>query len=283
MSVWKTLSLILSGLLILPLALAGCSSTEVSAREIANNVILAYPEVDTYRMDMDFTMTMIVDADTAQMQVDVTGNATGTVNAPAREMQYTMDMTADIPEQGEQSITQDVYISGGYLYMNTSGAGADGWNKMELSDELWESEDQLKQQVEFLEKALDITYAGEETVDGVDCYILKIKPDMAALFDWVMSQQQDLFSGVDTSQFNLAKMFKQFSIKEWVTKDNSLPVKSEIQMTMEISPQDMGAGVDETGKITLVMQAEAKYHNYNEPVTIKVPQEALNAPLVPLY
>lgn len=282
MTGWKALSLILTGLLILPLALAGCTTSEVSAREIAANVVLAYPAVDTYSMDMDFTMTMMIDTGPVQTQTEIAGDARVSIDLPAKEMKYNIDMLIKIPGQGTQNFTQNMYIYGGYMYMNISGMGVDQWTKIEFNEDLWASENQLKQQVEFLQNAMDITYMGEEIIDGVDCYILKVKPDMASIFNWGRSQLKDIFADLDSTRIDLGKMFKQISIKEWVTKDTSLPVKSEIQLTMEFNPQDVGAGADEFSSITAVMQGQAKYYGYGQPVTIELPQEALDAVLTSL-
>lgn len=280
MSIKKAWLISLTGLLVLPLALGGCA-TQVSAQEIANDVILAYPNVDTYKMDMDMTMSMNVETNTEQMKMDMNGDITASIDNSTQEMHMTMDMVASIPGKGQQNISQDMYMVNGKLYMKMSVPGVDQWMKMDISDELRASQNQLEQQVELLKNATEITKVGEEVVEGVKCYILQIKPDMASLFNWVLSQRQELSSEVDLNNVDFAKMFKSISLKEWVAKDSSLPIKAIIEVTMEILPQDMGAGDGETGKITMDLQAQVRYYDYDKPVIIELPQAALNAPSIP--
>jgi hypothetical protein len=46
---------------------------------------------------------------------------------------------------------------------------------------------------------------------------------------------------------------------------------------MEISPEDVGATAEDFEKITMDMNIEVTMHDYNQPVSIELPPEALNA------
>jgi hypothetical protein len=46
---------------------------------------------------------------------------------------------------------------------------------------------------------------------------------------------------------------------------------------MEITPEDVGATAEDFEKITMDMNIEETIHDYNQPVSVMLPPEALNA------
>ncbi|MDD5289506.1 MAG: hypothetical protein PHY28_10400, partial [Dehalococcoidales bacterium] len=214
----KVLLTILVGLLlILPAGLGGCAK-EVSAQEITDNVLLAYPKIDTFKLSMNLTMAMAIESGIEQMEMNVTGTAAGQINSADNEMQIAINMAADLSGQGSQNISEEIYVVGGQSYMKMSILGFDQWFKMDIPEVIWNQQNQLEQQVEFLRNAIEVTKLGEETVDGVNCYILQITPDLDAMLDWVKAQQQDVSPDMDLSNINLNEIFKNLSLKMWVAK-----------------------------------------------------------------
>jgi hypothetical protein len=63
---------------------------------------------------------------------------------------------------------------------------------------------------------------------------------MVALTQWVLAQQQKQ-SSLDLNKLNLAKLFKTTSIKEWIAKNSYLPMKVDMDVVLEILPEDVGA------------------------------------------
>lgn len=276
----RLLMVVLAGLLLIsPAGLCSCSQ-EVSAQEITNNVLLKYSSVDTFKMNMELNMAMDVETGDEQMELDSNMVAVSLFNNADHEMQMGMDMVASVPGQGTQKMFYEYWFveDQAYMHMKMTTLGIDQWYKMDVSENVWDSQDQLAQQIEFLKDAVEITKLGDEEIDGVATYVLQVKPDIGAIFDWFKSQQQSDSSGLDYSEFDAAKIFKDYSLKMWVAKDSSLPVKADLNITMEILPQDVGADASETGKVTINMSAQCEYYDYGEPVTIEIPQEALDAP-----
>ena len=197
----------------------------------------------------------------------------------------TGNVNIDIPGAGKQDISMGMYIVNGWMYMRIGlPQGGEQWMKMKLNNELWTAQNQLSQQIEFLKTAIEVTLLGSEKVDGVDCYVLQIKPNMEALTKWVLSQQQQQsgIGGIDLSKLDLAKLFKTISIKEWIAKDTyPPPVKAAMDVVLEMLPEDVGATAEDFEKMTMDMKGPVKYYDYNKPVTIELPQEALNAQEIP--
>jgi hypothetical protein len=65
------------------------------------------------------------------------------------------------------------------------------------------------------------------------------------------------------------------SFKQWIAEDGYLIMKSETHVVMEISPEDVGASVEEFKKISADQRAVMVFYDYNQPVSIVLPREAL--------
>lgn len=282
MFVRKVLLLTLVAILFLiPIGVGGCVK-EISAQEISNNVILKYPSVDTFKMNMNSTIAMEIVSDNQQMKSDTNAVFVGFINLAAKELQVGMDVEMSISKQGTQKAFAEYYVVNGQAYMNMkmTTLGLDQWVKMEAPETIWDSQNQLDQQIDFLQNAVEVTKLGEEKVDGVATYVLQVKPDQAEALKWFMSQQSGSL-GVDYTKTDFNKIFKDFSLKMWIAKDSSLPVKESLNITMEILPEDVGADASETGKVTINITTQVKYYDYGKPITIELPKEALDAPSSP--
>ena len=72
-------------------------------------------------------------------------------------------------------------------------------------------------------------------------------------------------------------MIKEMEFKQWIAEDSHMIMKSETHVVMEISPADVGASADEFQKITADQSAVMVFYDYNKPVSIELPAEALKA------
>lgn len=268
--------------LTLSLSLAGCAS-EVSAQTISSNAISNSAELTTAKFEMSMSMAMEVTGGSDPGKATMSANAFGSIDIINMEMQMTLNGSMNFPgSDGDISFEEAMYLTGGWLYMEVSVPGeGDYWIKEKLPDYAWTSENPLAQQVEFLQTAFQVTKLGTEKVDGVDCYIIQVTPDMGALSKWVMSQQRS--TDLDMGNIDLSKVFKSFSIKEWIARDEYLPVKAEINVSLEMRPEDMGETAEsaDMDKLTMNMSEQIKYYDYGKPVTIQLPPEAQNGEELP--
>ena len=84
--------------------------------------------------------------------------ASGQIDMTSKAMSMTMDMSADMPESGNQSYTIEMYMADGYIYMKMpSAVGTEQWIKMKLDDSLWNQQNQFDQQMNFLKSASNMT------------------------------------------------------------------------------------------------------------------------------
>ena len=268
--------------LIMSLGLAGCGGG-VSAEEITLNAISTSAELTTVKFEMSMAMDLEVTGGSDPGKFTMSGDSAGSMDLTDMEMQMSIIANMAFPgSDGDMQIEEDMYFTGGWLYMRMSMPGEDDqWIKQEISEDVWMSDNPLDQQLEFLETAFEVTKLGTEKVDGVDCYIIQVTPDMNALSNWLQSQQEN--TGLDIESMDLSKILKSYSVKEWISKDAYLPIKIDINASLEIEPQDM----DETpesanmNKMTMNVNEQVKYYDYGKPITIQLPPEAQNAEEMP--
>jgi hypothetical protein len=199
-----------------------------------------------------------------------------------KKMHLAMDTSVDIPGEGEQIMHMDNYFVDEWMYMKVSSPLMDSnWMKMRMPEGMWESSNQFEMQLQVFRGAQEVKYIGIEDIDGVSCYVVEITPGSEAI-DAMMSQMQmPETEDVDFSQVNFADMIKEMSYKVWVAEDSYLLMNNEYHMIMEILPESIGATEEDFEKIIEDVTVEIVFYDYDEPVSIAVPAEALEAPDFP--
>lgn len=210
---------------------------------------------NTYRFTMDMSMVMTMLGETITMTMD----ASGSVDEPNEKMY--MEMLLDMGELGTG--TSEVYVLNDWMYMSMQMMGMDmGWIKTPLTEELWDSQDMSGQQLELLDTFVDVQLLGTETVSGVECYKLRVVPDLDDLWDWAQMQEGMEDSGMELDP---EEVIDDFSIVVWVSKGTYHIVKTDIDMTMSL----MGS--------TTTMSMTMTLFNIDQPVYISLPAEAADA------
>jgi len=261
--------------------LTGCGGAkELTAQEVLTNAISAMEKVTSYKLDYNLAMNMDMTGAQA-MQMTMDGNGTGAMDVTNQKMQMTLDADVEIPGTGtskmNMTMTMEMYMVDGWLYtkMNIPGAGVQ-WSKVEVPD--IESQDQAAQLLFLMESAIQTNLQGSEKVNGIDCYILEVVPDLAALWEWAMSQQGSTFTGeIDLSQFDLSKIMKDVSLKYWIAKNNYQIIKTDTGMTMDVDAESLGVSSEEFDSMTMTMNMGMTFSDYNKAVTIELPADAKNA------
>lgn len=272
--------LALSLVLILSFTFIGCAEEERTEEEIVAKAAITTAAADSYEYDMDVSMTIEVIGGTEPGEMTMVMDVTGTVDNANKEAQMTMDTTMDVPGLGEEETAMEAYIVGEWMYMMTSiPEVGEQWIKMRLTEEMWELQCQFAPYIGLLETATEVNLLGSEDVSGTACYVMETAPSMEALSE-LLSQQQAL-GGIDWGELDLADIFKEMSVKQWIAKDSYLLMKAQIHMLMEMSPGDVGATEEDFEKLIMDMDIETKFYDYNQAVSIELPEEALEAPEIP--
>lgn len=260
------------------MGLLGCAPA-LTVQEISVKTTDTSTKVTSVKMDMNMNTTFDITGGSQAGKMTMVENASVQVDIPSQEMSMSVDATANIPGQGNQSFTTDMYITGGWVYMKMpTVTGSEQWVKVKLDELAWDQQNQLAQQVNFLKTALNITKLDDEKISGVDCYVIQVNPDMTVLMGWVAQQDQ---SNSELKDINPG-MFKSTSIKEWIAKDSMLPIKSYMNMVIEMTPADINAGTATStspgfDKMIITMGGTVNFSDYNKPVNIELPQAAAGA------
>jgi hypothetical protein len=278
----KSLYIFIGLILSLSLLLSGCESKEPTAQELLTNTVIAMQKVSSYTLDYDMAMDMEVTGGENAIKMTMGGVGTGAMDVSKQKMQMTMDMDVEIPGAGTSQMTMTMamgmYLVEGWLYtkMTIPGAGVQ-WTKMRNPDEI--SQDQMAQLLVLMESATETTMQGTEKVNGIDCYILEVVPDMNALWQWAMSQQGSNYAGeIDLSEFDMSKIIKSFGLKYWITKKDYQIIKAEVEMEMDASSETVGVSAEEYfDSMTMLINMTMTFSDYNKLVNIQLPEEALDA------
>lgn len=274
-----SLALVLSFSLV---AFAGCKEKlpqEEIDQIIAGALAASY---DTVSFDMGVPMTVEAEGGDAPGTMTVDMSGTGFIDIINQAMRMTIEMDMSIPGAGPQDINAEIYVLEGWMYTGVDVPDmGEQWQKMELTEEMWQQQDQVGQYVELLATAVEVDYKGTETVNGVECYVFEIEPDMDNLTE-ILSQETSTLGIINLSGLDLAELYQELSVKEWLAKDSYLLQKTEIELVMEVRPGDVGATGDDFDKMTIDIGMTMRFYDYDQPFTVVLPPEALDAEEVPI-
>jgi hypothetical protein len=144
---------------------------------------------------------------------------------------------------------------------------------------MWIAQNQMGPVVGLLQNARQAILLGSEALNNVDCYVLNITTSPEAIADWVISQEQapgpslTLSSGPSlVGKDMLTKTFKGGIFQFWIDSASYLILKAGFTPYFEATPTDLGTNLE----MTLGFNAQMAFSNYNQPVSIQVPDAALN-------
>ncbi len=273
---------------------AGCvEEKRMSTAEIKEMVLATAENTDTYKFDMDMTQKTLISNETDETEMTMTSTGSGVMDRTSKKMKLEMMMTMQLPEEAEipetKEMKMDIYFINNTLYtkmdMGIPMMPAQ-WTKREMPEEYWESQNQIGQQMELLNIS-KVELLEDKKVNDVDCYVLKLMPDIEKYWETVMKQEGlgELMQSLrQNDSFDIGKLIKEMSIKQWIAKDTKFPVKTEVQIKMAMSSADLNIpGTEEEFTMTMDQRTNIVFYDYNKPVTIELPKEAESAGEYPMF
>ncbi|UCH51863.1 MAG: tetratricopeptide repeat protein [Chloroflexota bacterium] len=274
----------------------------LTGQELADIMRLSSSRVSTVRMDIDTVITgligdtvsdscIVLIGDTFSDSCIVLTTAVGIYDYRNKKMNYGIDSNSyvcskvgqdlsnsyGVSGEGQNLILQELFVEyyviseSEYVHMYTKDSKIDFWYKFEPSVQLWVEHDQFCRQRDLMKTALDIMFIGIEMVDGVDCFTILVKPNITELNNLLLSLRPH---GLDFRGIDLSELLKTVEIKEWITMDEYLPVKMEMDI-LGIAPQVFPISSEGIDKVN--MKIQMKFRCFNRPVVIELPPEALEA------
>jgi hypothetical protein len=273
--------LALSLALVLSLAVVGCDRglPQEEVDRIIENV--ANARFDSLKLELDMTVNMKVVGGSDPGEMTMTGTGNGVMDIANHEMQMAMDLSMDIPEMGVQTFATESYLVGEWMYTSFEIPElGQQWLKTAVTPGMWEQRSQLEQQIELLKTAVKVKSLADQLVDGTNCYVFEVVPSLEALGE-MLSQQTSAAGIMDLSQLDLANLFKEMRVKAWIAQDSYRVLKSEVYAQMQVGPGDVGATEADFEWMVLDINIARKTYGYNQPVSIVLPPEALEAKEMP--
>lgn len=286
----KFLAVFLTGVIVLGLCIssAGCGEEELPASaEIIVGHIAAQKSVESVEMETDTSMNFVMDIQEEEMSMGMPANMNVdmTMSFASDEknerMRLVLNMDMEVPGEDPMKINAEMYYLDGWMYVIADMPMMEPqWMKVKIPyEDCLEGVGELEltsSHLEILEES-HATVTGSEKVDGVDCYVLELTPDMDEIWDIIMQQMLMAGSGMpDVPVVNINEMIDTFSVRYWIAKDTYYLAKSEMDISMEITPEAMGV-YDEEGSVSLDMTMNMRMFNYNKELTFELPPEAENA------
>ena len=288
---WKKI-VALSLLLVVVLSFTACGEAGLpSAQEIIDGVIESFDNIRTYQFDMDVTMDVAGESEGGAVGSTMTMANSGTLDLENVQMRVdiTVNSSTVAPEEDDQEMRVELYIIDGMMYTMPEALEEEPmWMKQEVPPEAWENLKAivgLETYKELIE-TVQVEVIGSEKVKGVDCYLLQLTPKMAQLWQIAM---QPIGGGVfeggilpSVPEEFLQEVFRSFSVRQWIAKDTYFLMKVKIDIVIESTPELMDYLEDEAeGEMMIELTISLLAYNYNQPVSIVLPQEAKEAIVVP--
>ena len=258
----------------------GCGDkvAAVNTAQLVDNALAAQADVESYRLDMEMTIEMDGGFGCQEMEETMSIDASFVIDEANEEME--MSMTADMEATGEEAeaVEMKMYLINNTCYMMMAAPGlVPMWMKQEVPADFWETQATIDEQLELLQ-ASRVKYLRDEKVEGVDCYVLEITPDLAQL--WQIAMQQPWMEEVPMEIPNLEDMIKKVSVKQWIAKDTLFLTKVSIQITILVTSEAMGLP-EEEGEMRMRIVMDMSVYDYNKPIYIELPAEARTAIEIP--
>jgi len=288
MKIQKVIAVILLGIVLLAAFACGPSDTpgatptatptavsgEETAEQIRDHALAAGGDVDTCEFDMEMAIEMFIAVEGEMVDMVLSTDGTGALDIPGEKLYMDMTMVLEMPEIDEMEMAMEVYIVDDWVYAGTSIFGLPpAWVKAPVESDDWDEMNIASQQVDLL-LGVEVEIVGTDTVDGTECYVLEVTPDMEKV--WALMA----FAGAGEalpSDLDLEELISDMSFKQWIAKDTYFTLKTNMDLTLELTPESLGMESEGDFEAAAELALLITLYNVNEPVTIELPPEALEA------
>lgn len=291
-NVKKTAILPLIIIIILVTLIAGCSSTaditsststttETEQQRLEKKLADAmtnFENLKSYTFDLVLNMDMTGTGGTQPGTIVMETSTTGGINTDSKQMELkmTMSMTGDVPdmEEGLQNLSLDMYLVENWTYIRMEMAEiGEQWMKANTTnpDEAFNI-NMAEKQVAVVDSPSRIEIIRTEAVNGIDCDVYSVTPDMASLAEWYNEQgNYDIENNIDYTD-----VFKDFSILCYISKETNQLKRMSIEMNMQMTGEDLDSA-GEVDNVNIDILMDMTIANEDGAFTVVLPPEAENA------
>lgn len=233
----------------------------------------------TLEMDESVRLTNLSNETAAPQVILLKSFGVGSMNLTAKTMKLVLASIATPlgDEDNATAIALEEYLINDTLYTSIDG----NWTSLKLDiPNHWKEQNTVGQQIELLNQS-EISLQGTETVDGQDCYKIKVAPNMS-----VYAQMASEQLGSILGPLNLTELYSNMTadLTYWIAIDSGLLKKTEASVVINLNPQSLGAPLKgpENQEMQIVANTTMLFRDYNSEVNITLPSEAVKAEALPL-
>lgn len=263
--------------LILSTTFSGCLSTgSVSAAQVKDLALATSEDINSYELLMYMSMNMetnLFGDDVSTTSMSINGNGIVDLASHKLMMEMTSSSSGTIPIEASYSFYFVDYV----MYMNMDYLGeTPQWIKMDFSqlditeESYWDTYDQMQSLATLLEVS-EVEFIDDQTINGYNCYGLKLIPDINKLVDAMATQFGSSASMLQGIGMDLSSFVDSFVIELWIAKDTNFIMKAYEYMKIDTS------SIQSSTPMTMEMEITILIYNYNAAPDIELPGDANNA------
>jgi hypothetical protein len=257
------------------LVVIGCGGDveeKMHADEIVQNALAAQAGIASSHMAANLVATVQGTLFGAPLSVSLNGGkASVDADWAHRKMKAGTELTVEYNAM-PFPIKADLYAVDEYYYRPVPILeNTDNWTKGLLPLDFWSILTDARRMNGLLNYVGSELVADEE-VGGVDCNVLRLSPDLAAMQE-ALSQEYPAVGDIP----DLAGLFDHLSILAWVARDTSFVTRIEVSATAHATAEALGRTPNSDAlDINFTLTVEAS--GFNEPVSVELPAEAQTTP-----
>lgn len=231
--------------------------------EIKEKTLSAVNSAQTYSFDT--TILVKTSGVVQEIPVAITESihGSGAVDNVNKKMFFDVSMNSTSPQSvGSSSQEMKVYLIGDVAYFTSQGSTVT--EKVSDSEIIWSDRTHIKQQAKILSESKARVLSQEE-VGGVPAYVLQLTPDKEELVRYIAEQSSVAGAPLavsDSQVANLSGMVEDFSIVLWVGKEDYLPRKFKLYMSLK------------SGQLSRDTTIVMYMWDYGKPVEIALPERS---------
>ncbi len=244
----------------------------VNPSAIKQKVVESSKGIRTYRFNMITESEVIVGNETNGVKSTTVSNVTGAMDLVNRSMVVNTSVITKRFGHTYEMRSETVVLNDTAYMKVVRPNGTVAWFKTKVGEDFWRRSDQIDQQVTLL-RISKVVKVADGRVNGEDCYVLDLKPDMDKFAEFVISYSRN----VPKNKTELTKIIKDVEVRMWIAKDTFYPIKTEIRTLMRF-PMGISIGnLKGSLNITEKTKTVITLYDINEPVVVRIPKGAENA------
>lgn len=264
------------------LLLSTAFAEDVSADQLKQMTIKSADEVASYDYSRMAQTAIVYKNESLEDGFVATKTTVGKVNLTAQSGWWSHQLKDT--GTGEVLLWQGYFINGKEYWKE-----GDNWTEFILNDSgaVMEDYNDLPGQAELLNYS-DMIITGSEEIEGLDCYKITAEP-IAAVQKAIIGTQ--IFASYLASPFSLPDEFEaddfdfentsiiensDVSVTAWVSKNDSLLRRMSIDSSLNLTPAILKI-YEQNFTIQSTLHETTDYTDFDQPVQIELPTEALNS------